>query len=298
LGTPWAGQVEALERVIVFTPFGVRFWDAAFDRRVDDGLRVVGWPLGRPGAARGAFLTTSGVYALRDLPGLQAVEFPDANAPAGRATPPVGRLVVAARDTLGRFLPVVFSADVPFRGVFPTGTGAGSGGPLIPGFFLFSAPTRPGAPNLGLVRAELKVFRGGRLTGPAAFAAVELDVEGGPRVYGMADDRGRVALLLPYPPFREPPSARSPIDRSPAAPPAGAVRLRVRYDPGWQVWSDGADVPELGSVVSQPYAAVWPSLSPASPADSASATLVFGSELRVGTEGAPGLLISPLGSPL
>jgi hypothetical protein len=61
---------------------------------------------------------------------------------------------------------------------------------------------------------------------------------------------------------------------------------------------DGSDVPELGSVVSQPYAIVWQSLSPASPADSASATLAFGSELVVRTDGAPGLLVSPVGSPL
>jgi hypothetical protein len=281
--------------VIVFTPFGVRFWDAALDRRVDDGLRVVGWPLGRPGEAREAFLTTSGVYALRDLPGFRAVEYPDADAPAGRPTPPVGRVVVEVRDSLGRFLPALFAADVPFRGVFPTGSGPAPGGTAVPGFYLFSAPTRPGASNLGLVRAELVVFRDGGLAGPAAFAAVELDVEGGPRVYGMADDRGRVELLFPYPPFRPAPPARSPVGRSP---PVWAVSLRVRYDSRAQVRLDGSDVPELGSVVSQPYAAVWPSLSPASAADSAPGTLVFDSELAVGTEGAPGLLVSPAGSPL
>jgi hypothetical protein len=298
LVSPGAVEVNVLERVVVFTPFGVRFWDAALDRRVDDGLRVVGWPLGRPDEAREAFLTTSGVYALRDLPGFRSVEYPGAAAPAGRPEPPAGRIVVEARDTLGRFLPAVFTADVPFRGVFPTGSGAGSGWPLVPGFYLFSAPTRPGAPNLGLVRAELSVFQGGGLAGPAAFAAVEMDVEGGPRVYGMADGRGRVALLFPYPPFRGEFAGDSPVDGPPASPPSWAVSLRVRYDPGSQVWLDGADVPELGSVVSQPYATVWPWLSPASPADSVSATLVYGSELAVGTEGVSGLLVSPAGSPL
>src|SRR5580700_5097492 len=65
-----------LETQRIFTPLGIRFWDFAQDRTVDDGLMVaaVSPVVGLSPIA--AVRTRSGVYAFQGLPGLHDVEYP------------------------------------------------------------------------------------------------------------------------------------------------------------------------------------------------------------------------------
>lgn len=284
------------ERVTLFTPFGVRFWDAVFDRPVSDGLRVEAWPLDRPSARRTAFVTAGGVYAFGGLPGLSEVERPDEDRPPDQSPPRSWRFVVEVRDTLRRFLPVVFTADVPYRGIFPTRTPTGSGGARLPGFYLFSAPTRPAAPNLGVVRVHLEEFTGGGARRPAAFALLEVETNG-LRVYGVSDDQGRAAVLFPYPVF--PATALGSPGPRAADRPHWRVTLRVRYSPAAQVRPAGTDLPDLTSVVAQPPATVWvtPPPGPGGLAGEREGELVFGEELVLHTEGESTLLVLPAGSP-
>ncbi len=293
LAQPTFNLTRPPDRVTIFTPLGVRFWDAVLDRPVSDGLRVEAWPEGRPAARRRAFVTAGGVYAFRGLPGLSEVERPHEDRPPDLSPPQSWRFVVEVRDALRRFLPVAFTASVPYRGIFPTAAPPGPGGPL-PGFYLFSSPTRPAAPNLAVLRAHLEEFTGPGARRPAAFALLEVDTPG-ITYYGMTDDQGRAAVLFPYPvfPTTAPASPAAPADR-----PHWDVTLRVRYSPAARARAAGSDLPDLASVVAQPFAAVRAAHGPGGPADELRADLVFGQELVLRTEGESALLILAAGSPL
>ena len=59
----------AYETTRLYAPLGIRFWDAATDSQVHDGLAVRAWPADSPELVAEAFLTRSDIYAFRDLPG-------------------------------------------------------------------------------------------------------------------------------------------------------------------------------------------------------------------------------------
>jgi hypothetical protein len=288
--------VTVAERVAIVTPLGIRFWDMAEDEEVRDGLEVVAWPADQPRKARPATQTASGIYAFHGLPGLRAVEYP-AGPSAAEASPPlVRRFMVQTRDALGRFLPAVFGVDAPYRGIYPTETISPLTGHRPPGFYLFSAPTRPAGSALAVVRAQLV----DELTdAPAAFAVLEIETPG-PRVwYGIADVRGTVAVLFPYPTFRGPIGADSP----PVIPaqPRGqrwSVTARVRYAPSALVVPPGTTLPELRSIFAQPGALIWPALDGGSmPASQLTTELSYGAALILRTAPRPELVVGQLMSP-
>src|SRR5687767_11723341 len=108
-----------LERVTVLTPLGIRFWDAARDVQVDDGLEITARPEGRPESTPvRAFKTASGAFAFQGLPGLEAFEHPPESAGEPEWPDPADaeRFVIRVHDRLGRFLPVTFTAPAPHRG--------------------------------------------------------------------------------------------------------------------------------------------------------------------------------------
>src|SRR5262245_26635806 len=195
-----------LEKFARYTPFGIRCWDLAAHVAVTTGLDVTARPPGQLQLARCAFQTLSGVYAFRDLPGLRRLEASDPELPAGvhpiEGSPPVaGRFVIEVRDSRQRFLPVTFQVDLPYRGIYPTQPAGSPPGTALPGFFLFSAPTRPALSNLAVVRAQLLERLGPGQFRPARFAVLELQIAGRPAALGVADENGSAAVYFPYPPF-------------------------------------------------------------------------------------------------
>jgi hypothetical protein len=278
----------ALETIIVYTPLGIRFWDMVRDVAVNDGLVVAARPqMGRGQAVR-AYPTISGVYAFHGLPGMRALEHPAESSVL--ATPPLSptRFIVEVTDTQQRFLPVVFQVDVPHQGIFP-GSGSPPGnGPA--GFYLFSAPTRTAAADMAMVRAQLET----EAQQPAAYAVLEVTTPDGRVWYGVADERGRIAVMFPYPAFSVRPVNAPALSSAEALEPQHwSLALRVRFEPAALIQPpDGgtAAVPYLSSIFSQAAGMLRPSRA-GSPVSEMAADLVFGRELVVRTDQEPVLLV-------
>lgn len=285
---------RALEFRLVVTPFGIRFWDPALDAPVTDGLAVIAYPEGVRRLARTAFRTASGVYAFRDLPGLHDYEHPAGDTDTPESLPAQRRFVVEVNDAEGRFLPVCFHIDAPVRGVFPSQT-ATLLGSAPPGFFLFSASTRAPSPVLATVRAELRERLDATRDRPAAHALLEVSTPDGVSI-GLADERGVVAVLLPYPVFTVAPGgASSLIPSATGHEQSWALTASVRYQPSALSVLAGATLPELRSVLAQAPGIIWTSRA-APPGQGVSAlgeTLLFGQQLVLRSAQESVLLVGP-----
>ncbi|HEX5165876.1 MAG TPA: hypothetical protein VFV93_10815 [Thermomicrobiales bacterium] len=260
--TPTFQLFEPLEQITIFTPLGIRFWDAALDRQVTDGLVVTAR---RPGSNQRpvrAFRTRSGIYAFRGLPGLRAIEYPVDDADRlGGSPPALTGFFVEVVDEERRFVPTVFTVDVPFEGIYPTG----SSDPMAPpGVYLFSAPTRPVASSLAVVRAQLAERPAGGEEQPAAFALLEVEVAGRPPAFGIADELGNVAVQFPYPRFSTAlPNGSPPASADGSASQRWPIRVRVRFDPPALDVPIGSSIPTLRSIFSQRPGAIQAGSGPA-----------------------------------
>lgn len=279
---PIFATLEPLEKVSQYTALGIRFWDLARDVAVTHGLEVTARPTGQPQLERRAFQTLSGIYAFRGLPGLRAIEASDPELPPGDHPLPgsvTAPFVVTVHDRLGRFLPVTFEVNLPFRGVYP--------GEPLPGFYLFSAPSRPVLSDLAVVRAQLLERLPAGSFRPASYALLEVEVPGTPARLGFADEEGSVVIQFPYPPF---------ATTVHAAPPPGApfedrlqawdARVRVRYPlPADNKPDRSSKLPGLGAILArQPPADIWETA--AGPGQAHRDTrLVFGQPLLLQTNG-------------
>jgi hypothetical protein len=296
-------RLEALrvrERLTIFTPLGIRFWDPALDTQVSEGLTVTARPLDIRGRTTGAFRTTSGIYAFQGLPGLHAVEYPRGQPLPLRSPPATARFLVEVRDDEGRFLSVAFSVDLPYQGIFPTGSlhGLPVGGP--PGFYLFSAPTRPVSATLAVVRAQLAEHGTGSSEKAALYAVMEVQGSDGQVWYGLADERGCVAVLFPYPTFSSHSGALSLSPPETDSRQRWTLSIGIRYAPDALRFPPASSLPELRSIFNQGSGTIWPSrtASPEQPVSRLSAELIFGEELVLKSAGEATLLISPaLSSP-
>ncbi len=288
-----------LERLTIFTPLGIRFWDPAQDRPIADGLIVTAWPWGATGPVRRAVRTASGVYAFHGLPGLRDLEYPASGTDPLVSASPLrsARFTVAVTDLERRFLPAVFTVDVPYRGIFPTNT-TGPSGDRPPGFFLFSAPTRPILSALAVVRAQLASAVNPNAVEPAAYAVLEVQV-GTTSWYGIADERGAVAVVFPYPTFVEAPAGSPPSPLAASVEQRWEVIARVRYTPATLSVPTGAAQPDLRSIFAQGPGVIWPTRGPgAMPTSELFAELALGQELILRTDGESTLVVGPVTSPL
>ena len=240
-----------LERQSTFTLLGIRFWDPVQDAQVRDGLVVNAWPEGSPALRRTAFRTIGGLYAFQGLPGMRELEYPAEDRSPWTGSPPeTRRFVVEVVDVQRRYLPLAFVVDVPFQGIFPTDA------PVSPaerplGCWLFSAPTRTAPVGMAVVRADLVEAVTEQ---PAAFAVVELEIAGR-SWYGVADERGAVAICFPYPDF----TGASGFSSPPAPLPAQVwpATVRVRYELAVQETPIGAAVPHIRTLFLQSPRRVW-----------------------------------------
>jgi hypothetical protein len=287
-----------VERLSIVTPLGIRFWDPAFDVPVEDGLSVTAYPFGTDFPPSPGRLTPSGVYAFHALPGLHDVEYPQGDPNDPGSLPASRRFQIVVTDSAARFVPVSFAIDAPFRGIFPTDVAPGPGMTAPPGFYLFSAPTRSASPLVALVRAQLSERLDATAERPAAYAVIELDAPGGDTWIGIADERGAVALLFPYPTFTGPSTTSLPPTLpSGTGEQSWPVTLRVRYQPSALSFPAAGRLPELRTVLAQAPAAIWTerAVPPGQTVAALSATLLFGQELVMRSGGEAGLLVG-LGS--
>jgi hypothetical protein len=202
--------------------------------------------------------------------------------------------VIDVRDRLQRFLPVTFQVDLPYRGVYPTQPAGSPSGTSLPGFFLFSAPTRTALTNLAVARAQVVERLGPGQFRPARFAVLELHISGRPSVIGIADEQGSVAVYFPYPPFA---TTVGPISPPPGPPETRLqswdVTILARYRLAAQSKpDDSASLPDLGAILTQPLAALWETQAGPSQAQ-LTARLVFGQPLMLQTAGKSELWIEP-----
>jgi hypothetical protein len=190
-------------RLRIVTPLGIRFRDVALESPITHGLVVAIKPKDELSKAMAAASNPSGVFGFHGLPGLRAFEYPDGRAEVSEdenpdfASPPLqGPFVVMVADRLARFLPAVFGVDVPLAGLPspPVFDVDPDPAPVLDAY-LFSAPTRPVTAGLAAVRADLWDLDEKR---PAAYARVRVKV-GDRTGVGVADEEGRVLVLLPYP---------------------------------------------------------------------------------------------------
>jgi len=287
-----------VERFSIVTTLGIRFWDPAFDVQVNDGLAVTAYPFGARRPATTAFSTPSGVYAFQGLPGLRDIEYPRGDPESPGSLPAKLRFLIEVSDTASRFLPMAFFVDAPFDGIFPTDVPQAPGAAAPPGFYLFSAPTRGATPLVAVVRAQVSEVVDAATDQPASYAVMEIDTPSGDPWIGIADDRGSVALLFPYPTFTG--TSNVPSSTMPSAAMAQQswpITLRIRYQPSALSFPPGTVLPELRSVLAQSPAAIFiqRAMPPGQALASLPATLVFGEELTMRSAGESLLLVS-LGS--
>lgn len=286
---------QRLERLTVVTPLGIRFWDPVRDRPIRDGLNVTARPAAAPGSVTSthACRTRSGIYAFQELPGLRDIEYPIGDPLLETSPPSSRRFVIEVEDHRRRFLPTVFDVAVPFEGIFPVDASASPPENGPPGFYLFSAPTRPTLPGLVALRGQL-VEANTEPERPAAHAVLEVRVDG-KTWYGVADKRGCVVVLFPYPPFitlltTSPPVGTSPLQRP------WDLTVRVRYGPAALTYPPGARTPDVRSVFGQSPGWIWP--TQAGPAVREwSVELFFGRELVMRTDDLSTLWASSGASP-
>ncbi|MBA3891161.1 MAG: hypothetical protein H0X64_11600 [Gemmatimonadaceae bacterium] len=183
---------------------------------------------------------------------------------------------VEVRDGSGRFHDFRIAADLPSDGLLANPCG----NPPVPApeqaqryMPLFSLPSRPVPPGFAVVRARLLYEEDRR---PAAYAALEVVARPGAQpVRGIADERGEVLVLFPYPPplglFGSPPAGT----KRPLAQATWTVTLQV-LAPTAEAPADGR-TPDLCTFLDQSPATLVTTTSP--PAEIGEATVQYGREL-------------------
>jgi hypothetical protein len=259
-----SSELRVSEQVVRRTPLGLRVWDTAAATHSIDGLQIDVSQRSRPTRSTRAFVNASGIYCVQDLPGLATFERDAADDPAAWDIP-AREYRIVVRDPAGRFLPLAFDASLPMRGLLdPWLTASPLSAPLpplesplspvaapLPALPLFSSPSRPVPGALAVLRAELREHPSGR---PAAWCLLELAIGGVVRGLGLADRKGRVMVLFPYPPSPRP-TLTSPISPL-ASPPSPRNDFRwtlslTAYYRGQQADTTVPEVPDLADLTAQ-----------------------------------------------
>lgn len=250
------------ERVIQRTLLGIRFRDQCTGVTVSRGLSVCAYRAPAVERRIWAIASPSGGFVFPHIPGLGYLERGDATGPAPAP------FVIEVEDRQGRFLPLRFAVSPPeFQIDVP----------------LYSAPARQAPQGFAVLRADLW---DAIAQVPAAWAVIEAHIGTGAAFTGIADAKGRLALLFPWPapppaapgspPLSPPNSGRKPLREQ-----EWTVELAARYRRSVPV----PDMPGMPGTLAQPWASLWSTGTAnrglASPPGAllTSATLEFGKEL-------------------
>lgn len=290
-------DVQVLEQVTRVQPLGLRFWDRVTASVISDGLQVTAYPLAYPGLRTAAYTNRSGVFTFRSLPGLREIENGAGDDAFWAAHPARFDFMVEVVDNDGRFLPFQLAVKLPVRGIYAFQDFDPASPLNAPQFVpLYSAPARPLATPMAILRAEL--YDPIRRT-PAAWVVAEAEIQGMPPVRGIADGQGR--LLLPFP-FPEPQNFGLGSPLRPGgiklADQVWQVDLRFAYSPV----TPPPAIPDLTEVLKQLPATAWEDSLLSTPLTGT--TLHFGQELVLRSRNAASpltqmsvLLITSAGSP-
>jgi hypothetical protein len=307
-----ANPVQVLERLTLVAPLGLRFHDAATGERVGDGLSVSVYPANNSARRVAAFANRSGTYVLHHAPGLRrAFEHGAGDEEFWLNLPPAQTYVVEVVDLERRFQPFLFEAELPApRGLFnwlsPFEPSPPAGARSVP---LYSAPARAVSSGMAVVRADLW---NAQAHAPAAWAVVEVRLDGQLHARGLSDERGSLALIFPYPkPTDAPlasPVASPPVNQNvPLLEQAWELTLNAGYAPPPAAATKPAPLPDLRATLDQlnaPPAVLWADL--ANLEELAGVTLKYGQELVLKSQDSPivsppapqsVLFITPAGSP-
>jgi hypothetical protein len=261
-------RVVLFDRLTMVAPLGLRFHDAVTNEIVGDGLSVWAYRLDRATATRPLFPNRRGVYVLHDAPGLRDLQNGAGDDDYWKNLPPKKDFVIEVTDDLGRFIPFRLTVALPTRGVYEWSDPATNSPPSstrsIP---LYSSPARPVPAGAAVIRADLWDPKRGTKGAEASSAVLELYDHDRFLARGIADQKGRVAVMFPYPA----PKAFAPSSPpgSPLSSPPGATgpaltdqlwtfRVRALYaiqSPPHIAASDA--LPDLRTVLSQPEATLW-----------------------------------------
>jgi len=260
-------RLMVLDRLTIVALLGLRFHDAITGDAVGDGLTVWAYPIDRPQAIRPLFPNRSGVYVLHDAPGLRDLQNGAGDDDYWNNLPPQKDFVVEVTDGQNRFLPFQFIASLPARGIYEWAGSIGGSPPAatrsVP---LYSAPARTVPAGLAIIRADLWDPTRGTQGAEAASAVLELFDNDNFVARGIADQKGRIALLFPYPAPRT--FAPSSPPGSPSSPPTATgpaltdqiwtFRARALYaihSPP-EIPTDDS-LPDLRSVLTQSEGRLW-----------------------------------------
>lgn len=267
------------EKITFFTPLGIRFWDRVQNRQISNNLVVTARTEENNSPVTQAFRTASGIYAFHGLPGLHDAEYPDENFDLD--TYPKRLFFIEVIDMQQQFLPVIFGVRVPMKGIFPGNSGGSPPENTLPGFYLFSAPTRSVLPGLAVIRGQIIE----RVTdSPASYAVLEIWING-KKWHGIADKKGSVSILFPYPKFTSklltsPPGETVPL---PFHQQKWNMTIEVRYEPETLTYPHNGEIPELRSIFEQKQGIIWSNTE--LPVQQLSSDLTFGHEFILHTDG-------------
>lgn len=221
-----------IEKISLVAPLGLCFHDAATGERVSDGLKVAIYPANETTRKHriDALPNGSGVYVSQKIYGLENFSHGASDAEFWNNNPPNKLCVVEVYDVEKRFQPFQFIVKLPVKGIYQwESVPTASPNKNLSSIPLYSAPTRKVTGGMSVIRAELRQIDGSL----AAAAVLEARFNGTLAARGIADRKGRVALIFP---------TLAPQNNPIASPPAAATRaslseqkwvldLTVKYQP-------------------------------------------------------------------
>ena len=289
-------DVLILEQLTYTAPLGVRFWDVASGGPAESGLMVAAYPDAFPEQRTTAIVGHTGVYSFPVLPGLRNVAFGAGDDKFWSANPASIPYTIEVQDPEERYLPYLFSALLPVRGLFglwasPLFTALTPDPTWLP---LFSAPARQLPNSNASVLAQLQDDFS---KSAAAWAIVTVHAHGLPLCAGLSDERGMVMVSQPYPEpvgnlITSPLSAPNLVEQS------WDVEVAVFYNGG----KTSDPLPDLQQILQQNTAFVWRDSAHTASVDQF--TLQYGKDLVLRSlDSSSGnelseLLITSAGSPL
>ena len=291
---------QLLERVSKKSLLGIRFWDPAMDSQIYSGLKVALYPVDNYRKKVYATCTRSGNYAFNDIPGMIDLETTPFDEQDQLASPtPTKQFVIEVQDLRKRFVSaaLLLELPLPYDGLFLVDDETGSPNNPPRGFNLYSSIYRQAAAQFTFVRGDLI----NRVTGqPAANALVRVQTEDNFSWYGISDENGKFAVMMPYPLLNisfgsSPPSSDGIrlFQRS------WVVSITVLFDPQGQMSLLESELPDYSSILNQDQAFIYTETPENDLGEvmEMQVDLVYGRDLIIKTAGFSELYISPTGSP-